>query len=161
MNNQHLQIDFNYFINNDFDKQKIIVSSNLFEFEIHPSQHKESIKLTLKDIQLNDHIYDFLLKRIFVSEHRYRIKYVFNHLWYLKNNQKSNNCLDQIVGEIDQKNWFFLEEYVIDSRLKKRHGNYKPRLFLLFLKNNKCLYPLFVDTEHLITSKNETRNNIN
>ena len=42
---------------------------------------------------------------------------------------------------------------MINSQKQCRLASYSPRLFLLFLRNEKILYPLFVDTEHLITMK--------
>ena len=80
MKNKYLKIKFDYFVNIDLDVNQIYVGNTYFKFETHPSQHKESINMTLKDIQAEEHIYDFLLKRIFLPIHKNRIKCVFNYL---------------------------------------------------------------------------------
>ena len=47
------------------------------------------------------------------------------------------------------KEWFFLEERLINS--KGKHDQ-KARIIFVFIKPEKCIYPLYIDTEHLTCS---------
>lgn len=133
---------------NACEKISISLPNDAFEFKsIINDTCKSNIQLTLKEIKKTDHIYEFQLKRIFVSEHFARAKAIYNKLYKEFIDTKIDAHLDQFLEKYEYfKEWFFLEERLINN---EGRCNQKARIIFVFIKPEKCIYPLYIDTEHL------------
>ena len=150
-----IKIDWNYFIY-DYKKHNInsikVKYQNL-QFNFPCNANINHVNLTMSDINKNDHIYDFKFKRIFVQDHRERAKAIYNKLYQKIKGKSINNFLDQFLEKYEYfKDWFFLEERIINN---KNHIDPKARIFFCFIKPEKTLYPLYVDSEHITCPKQQ------
>lgn len=143
-----MKIIENLLIYNACEQISISLPNETFEFKsIINNTCKSNIWLTLNEIKKTDHIYEFQLKRIFVPEHFERAKAIYNKLYKEFIDTKIDAHLDQFLEKYEYfKEWFFLEERLINNKGKR---NQKARIIFVFIKPEKCIYPLYIDTEHL------------
>lgn len=87
---------------NACEKISISLPNDAFEFKsIINDTCKSNIQLTLKEIKKTDHIYEFQLKRIFVSEHFARAKAIYNKLYKEFIDTKIDAHLDQFLEKYE------------------------------------------------------------